>query len=184
MDAVDSAGRTPLHNACDVVEETQSPSQGTASRTATICSGGKHAGDQARNDRVSLARLLINAGADPGAPIRSTPGSPLLSPSPRPSPPPSGPPVRGARVGVEDVLNVAGQSGVARERGTEGGMTPLHLACRAGQGELAGYLIRAGASVSGSFYQRVLGGVQDGSGFLFITFGDTAGRNYYRRFIA
>lgn len=105
------------------------------------------------NDGVALARLLINAGADPGARItRRKPPSP-------PAPETAGE-VHKVSAGVPRIpaesteraakgLTSRTQSGArAAPAAQEEGMTPLHLACRAGRAELAGYLIRVGATVS------------------------------------
>lgn len=76
---------------------------------------------------VNIARLLVNAGADPAARTSSVSAKTVTVVGQRPS--------------------MTGFGGGSRNR--EGsGMTPLHLASRNGSVDLVGYLIRAGASVS------------------------------------
>lgn len=76
-----------------------------------------------------MARLLVNAGADPGAAVTKAGGESGTGGGRSPTTTPEC--VERSRRGGEDA-----------------GMTPLHFACRSGNSEVAAYLIRAGASVS------------------------------------
>lgn len=71
-DPVDTRGRTPLHDTCDVIDllEERSACQKTNLAASAGGGGGVDAAAAATmSERVNLARLLINAGADPGTRI-------------------------------------------------------------------------------------------------------------------
>lgn len=79
-----------------------------------------------------MARLLVNAGADPGVGVTNNkPGG-------------------GVGTAGEGALLLRASRCLDRtgKGGEDAGMTPLHLACRSGRSEVAAYLIRVGASVS------------------------------------
>eukprot|EP00904_Undaria_pinnatifida_P008237 jgi/Undpi1/4543/HiC_scaffold_18.g07897.m1 len=134
--AADSRGRTPLHNACD----------------------GDTTPDASDSGRVNVARLLVNAGADPGA--RTTPAMPM-PPVAAPSPTNTG--VCGAhRQGVAAATGVGGAGLAGSNRGELTGAQPnanavaaveglvVGAGARAGDGVGAGVKVGAGSGADGS----------------------------------
>lgn len=151
-DPIDGRGRTPLHDACDGDEAPGAPHQnmrhgsmdasgdgGVGSRRSTG-RGKEEAEERARCSRLNVARLLVNAGADPGSRIvasarKGRGGEELTAAN------------GNTRASDTSVMGFQ-ESGNQQQKSGEVGMTALHLACRSGRAEIAGYLIRTGASVS------------------------------------
>lgn len=148
---MDARGCTPLHDACDGdgnPGQSRQRLQNRAGRSRRI----SYDDGQSASSRENVARLLINAGADPGARITTAPSQQGRQRDER------GGGGRRAGKGTAESERWAisttatiGDGNRGRQDGGEGtdvGMTPLHLACRFGRRELACYLIRVGASVS------------------------------------
>ena len=169
-DATKSRGATPFPSAANsgsaasAVSVTVAPAA-TTTNAATASVGTAPAADDyptrgpgSDSGRVNVARLLVNAGADPGA--RTTPAMPT-PPVAAPSPASTG--VCGVhRQGVAAATGVGGAGLAGKKRGELTGAQPNATAVAAMGGQVVGAGARAGAGVGASVEVGVGSGA-DGS---------------------